>query len=196
MKGDKKYMKKALLIIFILSIIFLTGCQVFNLDGWLWPDDDLEFTELIDRLDTPEKICNYMANNFEWNFSIHTYNPYQMYLANLEGWNDTGDCDDFAAFATWVAHEHGYEVYRIMVLCKYTGYYGLPLILPHVMGIFVEDDLYTYSNNQYYCPLFADSFQEIIDDFESRYYPIISYKVYDYWDNPVPKVGKWYSYVH
>ena len=96
--------------------------------------------------------------------------------------------NDFAAFATWVARYHGYEVYRIHLWCKFNGWFGgLPLILPHVMGVFVEDGKYTYSNNQYYCPLFADSFKEIINDFESWNYPVISFKVYDYENN---KVGR------
>ena len=175
-------MKKTLLIISILSIIFLTGCGLFNVNGWICPDDDQEFIELINSLDTPEKICEYMES-FKWNISLHTYSPYQMYLANLKDYNDTGDCDDFAAFATWVARYHGYEVYRIYLWGKFTGFYGLPLILPHVMGVFVEDGKYTYSNNQYYCPLFADSFKDIIADYESRNYEVISFKVYDYENN-------------
>jgi len=178
-------MKKAFLIISILSIIFLTGCNGFNLNAWVCPDD-LEFVELINSLNTPEKICKYMEG-FEWNISIHTYSPYQMYLANLEGWNDTGDCDDFANFATWIAHQHGYKVYKIMMWCKYTGFYGLPLILPHVMGIYVEGGKYTYSNNYLYNPLYADDFKSIVRDYELTQYPVISYQVYDYENNKVER---------
>ena len=178
-------MKKALLIIIIiLSIMFLAGCSSFDLSSWVCPDDQ-EFIELINSLNTPEKICKYMEDNFEWNISIHTYSPYQMYLANLEGWNDTGDCDDFATFGTWVAHQHGYEVYRIMMWCKCNWFYGLPLILPHVMGIYVEDGKYTYSNDYIYKPLYADDFKSIVRDYELTQYPVISYKVYDYENNIV-----------
>ena len=179
-------MKKTLLIISILSIIFLTGCGLFNVNGWICPEDDQEFMELVNSLNTPEKICKYMES-FKWNISLHTYSPYQMYLANLKDYNDTGDCDDFATFATWVARYHGYEVYRIYLWGKFTGFYGLPLILPHVMGVFVEDGKYTYSNCYLYNPLYADNFKSIIQDYELTQYPVIFYKVYDYENNLIEK---------
>lgn len=169
------------IVLCILIVCSLTGCKMFDLNSFVLPDDN-EFTTIIAELDTPEKICEYMEN-FEWNVSIHTYSPYQMYLANLEDWNDTGDCDDFATFGAWVAHQHGYEVYRMQIWVKFNSFYYLPLILPHVMGIYVEDDKYTYSNNQVYRPLFVESFQEIIDDYEDWNYSVISWKVYDYDNN-------------
>ena len=151
---------------------------MFDLTDWTAPNDS-EFTAIIAEHDTPAKICDYMQH-FDWNISIHTYSPYRMYLANLEDWNDTGDCDDFATFGTWIAHQHGYEVYRIQIWVKFDSFYCLPLIFPHVMGIYVENGKYTYSNNQIYRPLFVESFQEIIDDYESYSYSVISWKVYDY----------------
>ena len=184
-------MKKVLILILLISTIFLSGCSsLFNLNGWIMPDD-LEFLAVIDSLDTPKKICKYMEN-FEWNISIHTYSPYQMYLANLENWNDTGDCDDFATFATWVAHYHGFEVYRVTMWQKFTGFYGLPLIMPHVLGVFVENGLYTYCNEVFYCPIFTDNFKEIVDDYVSGncwVSGVINFKVYDY-DNNLIKEGK------
>lgn len=167
--------------VFILIILLfcLTGCGIYNLSDFIMPDDS-EFLAVVESLDTPEKICSYMKENFEWNWSIQTYSPYQMYLANLENWNDTGDCDEFATFAAWVAHYHGYEVYRMKMWCKFTGLYDLPLILPHVMGIYVENGKYTYSNNQIYRPIFAETFKEIVTDYELLDYRVVSWKVYDY----------------
>ncbi|GAF79164.1 unnamed protein product [marine sediment metagenome] len=179
-------MKKALLIISILLIIFLAGCNGFDLSSWVCPNDQ-EFIALLDSLNTPEKICKYMES-FEWNVSIHTYSPYQTYLANLEGWNDTGDCDDFAAFAVYAANWNEIEVYRMMLWTKYIGFYGLPLILPHVMTVFVEDGSYTYANNYLYRPLFTKDFQDIADDYKARdprIRGIISWKVYDYWNDKI-----------
>jgi len=175
---------KIILIAFLIFLIFLTGCKLFDLGGFVLPDDD-EFVAIIDNLDTPRKICQYMAENFIWNWSIHTYSPYQMYLANLEDWNDTGDCDDFATFAVFVANYHGYKTYRMNMWLKFTGLYDLPLVLPHVLGVFVENGKYTYSDEAAYIPLFANSFEEIIINFESYGYPVISWKVYDYNNNLV-----------
>ena len=178
-------MKKLILIVsLIVCLIVCAGCKIFDLDDWVAPDDTI-FMQLVSEQDTPKKICEYMET-FEWNISLHTYSPYEMYLANLEDWNDTGDCDDFAAYGMYVANIHGYPTYRITMWAKFTGFYGLPLVLPHVMTVYIEDNKYTYSSNHLYFPIYADTFKEIIDDYEAWDYnmrEIISWKVYDYNNN-------------
>jgi len=162
-------MKKALLIIFILSIIFLAGCGIFNLNYFVMPDD-AEFLALITGLDTPEKICRYMQENFAWEYHFSNYSPYQLWLANTK--TKAGDCNDFACFGVFVAHWHGYETYQITIKLKGQN-------IGHALAVYVEDNKYTYSTNEFYCPIFADSFKEIIIDCgaENLY---SSYKVYDY----------------
>ncbi|GAJ14905.1 unnamed protein product, partial [marine sediment metagenome] len=103
-------MKKALLIIFILSIIFLAGCSgIFNLNGWIWPDD-LEFMALIEELDTPQKISDYMRENFIYKANvIYAPDPYTLWKTG------EGDCNDLETFARFVANWHGYETYQIKI---------------------------------------------------------------------------------
>jgi len=181
-------MKKILMtIILAILIVLLLGCKMFNVNEWTTPQD-IEFTQLISEYDTPKKICQYMQN-FEWNISIHTYSPYEMYLANLENWNDTGDCDDFAAFGMYVANLHGYTTYRIQFWCK-TWWNNIPVLLPHVMTVYVENDKYTYSSNSHYFPLYTDSFEAIIDHYEKweiTIRSIISWKVYDFEGNLIER---------
>lgn len=178
-------MKKLILIVsLIICLIACTGCKLFDLNDWVAPNDT-EFTQLVSELDTPYKIAKEMQN-FTWNISIHTYSPYQMWLANLEEWNDTGDCDDYATFGMYIANFHGYETYRITMWLKTQYWYNLPLILPHVITVYVEEDKYTYTSNQYYFPLYVDTFQEIVDHHEIEDLTtksIISWKVYDFEGN-------------
>ena len=170
---------KIIILIFILCL--LCGCRIYDLTNFTVPNDT-RFLALIESLDTPKKIVEYMGS-FEWNVSFHTYSPYEMYLANLEGWDDTGDCDDFAAFGAYAANWHGYITYRMTMWVKTQIFYGLPLVLPHVICIYVEDGKYTYSNNSNYIPIFTDTFQNIINDYLERspdVRSIVSWKVYDY----------------
>lgn len=183
-------MKRILIIGLFLVLLLAVGCEVFDLGGFILPENN-EFEILINGLNTPELICEYMEN-FDWNISVHTYSPYQMYLANLESWNNTGDCDDFATFGVFVANLHKYETYRVLMWCKFTGFYGLPLILPHVIAIYVEDNKLTYSTNQHYVPLYADydDFEAIIAHFEFQNYKVIRWRIADYNGNLVERGDK------
>ena len=56
-------MKKIISLIIVL--IFLTGCSgLYNLNNFVLPDDS-EFLVLIEELDTPQRICQYMIDNLE-----------------------------------------------------------------------------------------------------------------------------------
>lgn len=166
------------IVILLAVAILLSGCGMYDLGGFVIPDDG-KFLEVVESLDTPKKICEYMKG-FEWNISISTYSPYEMYLANLENWNDTGDCDDFAAYGMYVANIHGYTTYRITMWTKFTRFYGLPLVLPHVITIYEEDKGYSYSTNSCYVWTYAKTFQEVILNYEINFDKVLFYKVYDY----------------
>ena len=153
-----------IIIVIILSCL-LTGCWLQNVSNFVIPDDE-DFIETINRLDTPQKICTYMKENFEWEWTIRTYTPYQLWLVSRQ--NKYGDCSDYSAFAIFVAHYHGYEVFQ-MFMWKNR--------MPHVLGVFVENDKYTYSDNQYYHPIYVKTFREVIENHSSEFQ---SYKVYDY----------------
>jgi len=94
-------MKKIILLIIIL--ILLTGCSgIYNLNIFILPDD-IGFMALIEELDIPEKICQYMADNFTREQHDYPLTPYQLYITRK------GDCDDFSNFAIFIANYHGYE---------------------------------------------------------------------------------------
>ncbi len=170
-------MKK--LLIFILLILLLSGCGIYNLNIFILPDDN-GFLTLVKELDTPRKICQYMLDNFET--ELHPYitlTPYQLYITRK------GDCDDFSNFAVFIANYHGYETYQIRILFA-SWVYGYPVY--HVMPIFVENGYYTFSENQFYNPYgqYYNSFSDIMQ----TYHGWVSYTVYDYDMNIVEQVTK------
>ncbi|MCK4448731.1 MAG: hypothetical protein KAW56_16820 [Candidatus Marinimicrobia bacterium] len=167
----KQTFKIALLII---SLIFLSGCGfVYNLTNFTIPDDE-NFIKVIESLDTPKKICAYMEDNFEWEFTTFAYDPYTMWLINTKA----GDCNDHSTWAIFVAHYHGYEVYQIKVWADYEGY---PSWVFHLLGVFVEDGKYNYSSNWRYFPIQVDTFREIVDHHIGTWdVKLYKYKVLDY----------------
>ena len=160
-------MKKIILSIIIL--IFLTGCGgLYNLNNLILPDD-MEFSNLIRRLDTPQKIGNYMMENFTFEKHDSLLTPYQLYKTKK------GDCDDFAIFGIFIANYNGYETYQIAIILK-NG-------IGHFLGIYVENGEYTYSNNRHYCPINVLTFKEIILD--ACRFEWANYTVHDYSNNIV-----------
>lgn len=165
-------MKK--IILMILVLIFLTGCGgLYNLSNFALPDD-LDFLALINELDTPEKICQYMLDNFET--EEHPYNtltPYQLYE------NKAGDCSDFSLFAVFIANYHGYETYQILVIF-YHHVFGYAM--GHTIGVFKEEGSYSISEGKYYIGGFGryrETFKGIIDfNYPEDWWK--SYTVYDY----------------
>ena len=160
-------MKK--IILFLILIIFLSGCSVFNLNGFVLPDD-IEFISCIETLDTPEKICAYMKENFTYK-KHYFYNPDPYTLWKTR----KGDCNDLVTFAMFVANFHGYKTYQIQISFKGTS-------IKHVLAVYLEDGKYTYSNFKAYYPLYVLNFNDIITDYFSTTfeYELRSYKVYDY----------------
>jgi len=159
-------MKK--IILFLILIIFLSGCSVFDLSNFVLPND-LEFISCIEKLDTPEKICCYIKDNITYkeNF-FYNPNPYELWL------NPEGDCNDCVTFALFVANYHNYETYQIYIFFKGT-------FIKHILAVFLEDDKYTYLNIKAYCPICASSFKEIVSHyFIDHELELKTYKVFDY----------------
>jgi len=155
-------MKKIVLLAVIL--IFLTGCGVIP--------DNSEFIACISELDTPEKIGDYMLENFTYEIhDFYTLSPYELWETKK------GDCDDFSAFGVFVADYHGYETWQIKIYDN-TWY-------KHYVAVYNEDIWYSITDNSYYYFGF-DDFREIVDyvcDIRDKNWT--KYIVYDYWDDIV-----------
>ena len=154
---------KKLILTLIFLLIFLSGCGFYNLGSFTLPDD-IEFITLIEELDTPEKICQYMTDNFEYENNSITLKPHQLFLIKK------GNCDDFSLFATFTANYHGYETYQILI--------EFPLNDYHMIGVFKEGDYYNISENTFYIQCFCETFREIMNFYLYRDW--LSYIVYDY----------------
>jgi len=164
---------KKLILLFIIGaiLILLTGCGIFNLNGWICPDDG-EFLACIEELSTPQKIGDYMLENFT--YEAHDFiakSPYELFLSKK------GDCDEFAKFGVFIADYHGYETFIIHIFDN--SFYS------HMVAVYNEDIWYSITNGRYYSFGFND-FREIVE-----YVCYMSdrkwtkYKVYNYWDDIV-----------
>jgi len=170
-----KEMKKVILSLIVgFTLIFLSGCGIFNLNGWILPDDG-EFLACIEKLDTPQKIGNYMLENFT--YKVHDFtaqSPYELFLSKK------GDCDEFAKFGVFIADYHGYETFIIHIFDN--------SLYSHMVAVYNEDIWYSFTNSRYYRCGF-DDFREIVE----YVYHITDrnwrkYKVYNYW-NDVIEIG-------
>lgn len=128
-------------ILFLILVIFLSSCGT--------TPDNGEFIACISELNTPEKIGDYMLENFE--YEIHdwyTLSPYELWKTKK------GDCDDFSAFGVFVADYHGYETWQIKIYDN-TWY-------KHYVAVYNEDMWYSITDNRNYYFGF-DTFREIVD---------------------------------
>lgn len=165
-------MKKIILSIIIL--IFLTGCGLYNLNYFTMPDD-ADFLALVKELDTPEKIGNYMAENFTYEFhDLYALDPYILWKLKK------GDCNDFVIFGTFIANYHGYITYQLGIFYKN---------LKHRIAIYEENSYYSITDNQYYYPDF-NTFKEIVefDNILRDNNNWTKYIIYDY-NNKVIEIG-------
>jgi len=160
-------MKKVILSIVIL--IFLAGCNgLYNISNFILPNDP-EFLILIEELDTPKKTCQYMQDNFEYENNSIALSPYQLFLIKK------GDCDDFKNWAIYFPNCHGYETYQILIEFPSYEYEDDGY---HMIGVFKEGDYYNISENMLYIECFCKCFEEIMNFHLYRGW--ISYIVYDY----------------
>ena len=159
---------KKLLILFILLTIFLSGCGLYNLNNFVLPDD-AEFLALIQELDTPLKICQYMEDNFESEIHLsYDLTPYQLFITQK------GDCKDMSDFAKFIANYHGYETYQILISYK-------DITDNHIITVYKENNKYNFSDNQYYCFANSSNFRLLVDiDSIITTSDWLSYEVYDY----------------
>lgn len=165
-------MKKMILL--VLSLIFLTGCGIFDLNGWVTPDDK-DFLACIQELNTPEKIGQYMQDNFI--YEIHDFyapDPYTLWQTKL------GDCNDFSAFGIFIADYHDYETYQIEIFDD--------TIFQHYVAVYNENIWYSITDCQNYYFGFS-TFEEIADYVcDIRLKVWTKYIVYDYWNNIVEEI--------
>jgi len=166
---------KKLLILLILSTFLLSGCGIYNLNNFVLPDDS-EFLALIQELDTPQKICQYMKDNFTYEFhDSYTLNPYILWQFQK------GDCNDLSIFATFIANYHGYETYQVKI-------YWQDIKIKHRLAVYREIK-YSFSDNcLYFFPIY-DNFLEIVnyDSFiQNKVWS--KYIVYDYDMNIIEQV--------
>lgn len=165
-------MKKVILSIIIL-IFLVTGCGMFNPNSFVMPDD-IDFLNIVESLQTPKEICQYMLDNFGYeDHPYKTLTPYELFLSKK------GDCNDFSLFAVFMADWHGYETYQILIKF-YSHVFGYTM--GHTIGIFKEGGCYSISEGRFYiggpgrC---KKTFREVVDfNYPEDWWEY--YIVYDY----------------
>ena len=117
--------------------------------------NNLSFTEVVHELDTPEKLSEYMRENFRYKYTEgHISYPPEEFFYIKEG-----NCKDLATFGSYVLKQHGYNV-KIMCL-KMSG----DLIGQHAITLIDENggNLTYITNNAINNQLFtAESLDEIL----------------------------------
>ena len=168
--------KFILLFIILILTISLSGCGIFDLDNWITPDD-AEFLACIKKLDTPQKIGDYMLNNFT--YEIHDFyapDPYTLWQIKK------GDCNDFSTFGVFIADYHGYETYQIEIFDN--------TLFQHYVAVYNENIWYSITDCRDYYFGF-DNFREIVDYVcDIRLKNWTKYIVYDYWNDIVEQATK------
>ena len=161
-------MKKVILL--IIALTFLSGCGIYNLNGFVMPDD-LEFLAVVESLDTPLKIGDYMAEHFEYEeHLLRALSPHELFV------EEKGDCNDFALFGAYIDNYHGYTVYQININWVSSGC--------HYLGVYDEEsDMYSFTDNRtYFC--YFNNFRDIVNHSSKIHYlQWKSYKVMDYEGN-------------
>jgi len=168
---------KKIFIPLILFIFLLSGCGIYNLGNFTL-SNDVEFLTLIQKLDTPRKICQYMNDNFIYKKHLYyTPDPYVLWKTKK------GDCNDMATFAQFIAEYHGYKTYLVRI--KYSNFWN-----DHCIAIYNFNGCLHFSDNQYYVSTGYSNFRDIVKIDTLLYQPIYiwsSYIVYDYNNNIIEK---------
>ena len=170
---------KKILIPLMLIIFLLSGCSIYNLNNFTLPDD-AEFLALIQELNEPRKICQYMLDNFTFEPHIgKPLTPYQLYLIRK------GDCDDFKNYGLYFANHHNYTTYQIFMIYEDVRH-------NHCLAIYKENGKFNISDNQSYLFIEATNFREIADryNFPLRDTIWLEYIVYDYDMNMIERMIK------
>ncbi len=126
-------------ILFLILAIFLTGCSGGGIVTPAIETKEGEFQEVVNRLDTPQKLVEYMSKNFKHYVEVYGEPPgeYNPYLPEDFFYIRVGNCEDFSAFSSYVLDQHGYSVFLLyyMFLSHENGdIYG------HTVSVFHNED--------------------------------------------------------
>lgn len=176
-----------MVLVLMLTAVAFTWTP-FNLNTWILPNDFRFWTCLWD-LKTPKEICQYMADNFNYQRHKISYSPFEQWLYK------NGDCNDYSSYAVFKAHINRYETWQIHIV--FTKFLQIPV--GHVLGVYYEDG-YTYSDCWIYNPIHVDSFISVVHHYlnqrgkSSNY--LNYYRVYDYENNVIEANKNPISVVH
>jgi hypothetical protein len=158
--------------IILLLVLCLCGCT------YVVPNDT-EFLTVVDTLDTPALICDYMTDNFVYEAHLwDNLTPIELFYYKK------GDCNDFSTFGQFAANFNGINAYEVIISYSNTW-------VKHALCVY-ED--YTYSDTIIYIPTIFSSIYDIVE-YESKFifqvygYLWKSYKVYDI-DNNLIEMGE------
>jgi uncharacterized protein YdcH (DUF465 family) len=126
-------------IFFLVLAIFLVGCSGGGITTPATETEEGDFQEVVNLLDTPEKLVDYMAKNFKHYVEVYGEPPdgYNPYLPEDFFYIRVGNCEDFSAFSSYVLDQHGYDVFLLyyMALSHENGdIYG------HTVSVFHNED--------------------------------------------------------
>ena len=113
--------------------ILQTELKMFTKEG------DLE--GVVALLDTPEKIIEYISRNCEHYYEKHGSVPDKIYPQAPEDFfhNRVGNCQDFAAFISYIMDQHGHDVFILYFIGKFDeARSGFDDIYGHTVAVFED----------------------------------------------------------
>jgi len=126
-------------ILFLVLALFLSGCCGGGIVTAATETEEGDFQEVVNLLNTPEKLVEYMSRNFKHYVEVYGEPPgeYNPYLPEDFFHIRVGNCEDFSAFSSYVLDQHGYNVFLLyyMALSHENGnIYG------HTVSVFHNED--------------------------------------------------------
>ena len=131
--------KYFLVSLFLILAMFLVGCSGGGIVTPATETEEGDFQEVVNLLDTPEKLVEYMSKNFKHYVEVYGEPPdeYNPYLPEDFFYIRVGNCEDFSAFSSYVLDQHGYNVFLLYYMAlshENEDIYG------HTVSVFHNED--------------------------------------------------------
>lgn len=176
-------MKKIILIIGLIVCLglalLMTGCDwsdyIYDMNQCVPPEQYSQaFANVIYSLNTPQKICNYMAANFD--YEAHPYDvqsPYETWTSKEADCNDSSEFFVYACYVNRIGSKSGYAGCQIYLTRSDQK--------AHTLGLYWDGSYWDYSNVFNYKNVNKSTFAAIVQHYDDSIgASVVDYIVYNF----------------